>query len=58
MKYFFKILLLLLILGCKTNIPETSIINISHDNSKIYYEGRIGENEDNTASEIYWPGLQ
>ncbi|AUP80495.1 SGNH/GDSL hydrolase family protein [Flavivirga eckloniae] len=45
-------IILFLLVSCKTS----HLISVSHTDKRITYEGRIGQNEGNTASEIYWSG--
>jgi len=56
MKISSHFILLLLLTSCKSFCSTDSLTIISHTNKNISYEGRIGKNTDNSASEIYWSG--
>lgn len=50
------ILLVFLLISCKATVVNSGLTTINHTNKNIGYEGRIGKNNDNSASEIYWSG--
>ncbi|WP_343329625.1 SGNH/GDSL hydrolase family protein [Polaribacter staleyi] len=52
LKYTF---LLFLLLGCKT-LNTSEFKKISFNDSSIVFEGRVGENIENKAKEVYWSG--
>lgn len=57
MKLIIKyILIFLLVVGCKSGSTIANKTIIKHTNTNIAYEGRIEQNENKTASEIYWSG--
>ncbi len=53
---FAYLIILFLFTNCKNLQTSIHLISINHIDKSIVYEGRIGKNEDNTASEIYWSG--
>jgi hypothetical protein len=56
MKYLLSPLLLFLIFGGIVPSGAVTEIEVSFDNSNVYYEGRIVKNKEIGAAEIYWPG--
>ncbi|MDV7185956.1 SGNH/GDSL hydrolase family protein [Lutibacter sp. TH_r2] len=57
MKHLLKLsFVFLFIVACKSLPTATSTTFVKHSDNKIVYEGRVGQNENNSASEIYWSG--
>lgn len=56
MKYLFTPLFLLLIRCASVTSDTVESILVDFDDKKVYYEGRVQQNEKIGATEIYWPG--
>jgi len=56
MKSYLLVLVTGLILCSPLHSIESEQLHIPYNHPHVYYEGRIGENGEQGAAEIYWPG--
>lgn len=54
MKFLLPLVLIMFCLDIYAQGSESFHVSYAHEH--IYYEGRIGENSDKRAAELYWPG--
>lgn len=57
MRYFFTIFIpFFVLIGCNTLKIEPNLVVVKPTNKNIVYQGRVGENKVEKATEIYWSG--